>query len=137
MSYPAPYFAQIHDLYNRFGPENINRQADMDGSGNATNIANRINDALMNADASVYGALRLSKYSHLLPAIVDRNGNIPRELVWCAARIAGYDLLCPRGFRDYDKEGRPLNHLQRDLEMAEAMLDKIAEQKLFMMDVEA
>ena len=131
------YFAQPSDLQNRYGPENIQRQADMDGSGNATNITARINDALLNADALVYGALRLSKYSHLLPTILDRNGNIPRELVWCASRIAGYDLLCPRGFRDYDNEGRPLNHLEQDRKMAEDLLRKVALGQEFLMDVES
>jgi hypothetical protein len=130
------YFAILGDLNNRYGTDNVQLMADMNGSGDSTLITNRINDSLVNADAWVWGHLRSSLYSSKLPYILDRDGNIPRELVMCASMYAGYDLLRPRGFRDYDKEGRPMNHLYADFTEAEKMMQAIAAKTMFLMDVE-
>ena len=133
----SAYFSSRTALESRYGPTNVALMADMDGDGNSTTITNRINDALLNADAWVYGHLRSSNYSHWLPNIVDRDGNKPQELVMCATMYAGYDLLRPSGFRDFDKDGKPLNRLYSDFQEAERMLEKIALRTIYLIDVDA
>lgn len=130
------YFASVTNLNNRYGPTNVALMSDVDGTNNAVAIAARQADALLNADSWVYGFLRKSRYSQCLPTIVDRNGNVPRELTMCATWYAGYDLLRASGFRDFDKDGKPLNRLYADFMEAEKMMTLIAREEIFLLDVE-
>jgi hypothetical protein len=130
------YFAQISDLQNRYGVLNMSIYADLNNDGNSTTINNRLNLALSNADSWVYGFLRKSKYDRALPTIVDSNGNIPLELTNAAVMYAGWWLVTARGTRDYDKDGKPLNHLYCDYMESEKMMKLIAEGTHFLMDVQ-
>lgn len=127
-----PYFSSTTELQNRYGIDNINLWSDMDGSGNSTNIANRIAIALGYADAWVWSQLFRTEYQSVLgpiyaPTIVDSSGAVPRLLTMCATMFAGYYLLSARGFRDFDKDGKPLNRLAADLMLAQQTMKDIHE----------
>lgn len=140
----APYFAQYTDLNNRYGQFNVNVMADQDGTsvgpsdnGNtATEVGARINLGLLNSDAWIRGFLRKSRYSGLLPNLVDRYGNIPLELTQCAVMYTGWILLCAAGTRDFDQAGKPMNHLYADFQMAEQYMRLIAEGTTYLLDVQ-
>ena len=131
------YFAQRANLEGRYGPSNVFLMADIDGTNNATLIANRIALALSNADSWVRGHLRASRYSHCLPNIIDRAGAIPLELTNAAVMYAGWWLLTARGTRDYDKDGKPLNHLYCDYQESRAIMQQIVAGHDYLLDVEA
>jgi hypothetical protein len=129
------YFSSTSALQNRYGVDNIKLWADMDGSGSASAIAARIAVALGYADAWVWGKMFRTEYQSVLgtisaPTIVDSYGNVPSLLNMAATMWAGYYLLSARGFRDFDKDGKPLNRLAADLMLAEQTMKDIQEKTL-------
>ena len=141
---PRAAYAQYTDLNNRYGQYNVNQMADEDGTSAGpqdngdltTEVGQRVNLMLLNADSWIRGFLRSSRYSTLLPNLVDTNNSIPLELTQCAVMYAGWLLLCARGTRDYDKDGKPMNHLYADFQMATQAMQLIAESKSFLINVQ-
>lgn len=133
----ASYFASRADLEGRYDPSNVSTWADLAADGNGTSIANRIDLALRNADAWIYGYLRKGKYDRALPTVIDSNGNIPLELTNAAVMYAGYWISTARGTADYDKDGKPMSHLYVDYLQARDMMEMIASGTHFLLDVSA
>ena len=129
------YFAQPSDLNARYDPANITLFSDLAGDGNSTTINARIALALAIADQWVWGQLRPTVYQNCLgpssaPTIVDAAGNVPLLLTNCAVMYAGWYLLTARGTRDYDKDGKPMNHLYADYQEAKQIMRQIADKQL-------
>ena len=121
----------------RYGDANLARLADPDGTGDQSVQDAHINLALLRADTWLRGKLRKSLYSHLLPNIVDRNGNVPEDLNHIAVMWAGWTAACAHGVRDYDKDSKPLNNLYADKLEAEQMMAEIQKGETYLLDVDA
>ena len=130
------YFATQDDLVARYGDANLARMADPDGTGNTGIQAAHITLALKRSDSWIRGKLRKSLYSHTLPNIVDRDGNVPEDLNHIAVLWAGWILATAHGLRDYDKDGKPLNNQYADKLEAEQLITEIQAGQTFLLDVD-
>jgi hypothetical protein len=129
------YFAAKADLVTRLGSDNLARLADPDGSGTTAIQDAAIEVALERADAWIRGHLRKSLYSHSLPDIVDRDGNVPEDLTYIAVLWATWTLSLAHGI--FSASGKPVSHYTDDKQEAEQLMEKIRAGEVYLLDCEA
>ena len=119
------YFAQTSDLQNRYGANNISLMADLEGNGPTTDaaaIAARITLALTIADQWVWACSHGLSIGAGIGRRDDRRQRRRRAPAPYELRVmyAGWYLLTARGTGDFDKDGKPMNHLYADYRMQQA-----------------
>ena len=130
------YFAQISDFTGRYNTDNAGMMADPGQTGDPAEIAARQQLCLNVADEWVYGFLLKSLYSHTLPSIKDRNGNIPLLLTTAAVMFTAWLTATTHGTRDYDKDNKPINRYTADKQTAQGIMLMIQTGEHFLLNVE-
>jgi hypothetical protein len=95
------------DIEKIFGASNVSGEggwADMDNDNDSTKIANRIAQAIQEADEIIDGRLRGTAYK--IP-LVTASGGTPTLVTLLSAALAGLWLYDPRGAIDVGDEGVP------------------------------
>jgi hypothetical protein len=118
----GPYYCLASDLDRTFGAENITEWADVAGTGDATEIANRKTDAIASAYAEINSILRASHYRIPLKT---STGAVPDEIRDIAAKLAGVDLYERKASRNMDDDGQSGAGIRGHRQEALAILAKI------------
>lgn len=94
------------DIEDVFGVDNVKTWADLDNSGNLTDIAARITVAITKADALIDDMLRGGMYT------IPFTGTIPETIKDISAKLAGVWLYEARGTSDVsESSGEPVHRL--------------------------
>ena len=120
-------YATSAQLANWYGQGNINRWADMEGTGDANaSIATRTSEALTLATDRIDARLRLA-------AVIDRDvqlSSVPNIVMHICRVIAGFYLSKARDAKGYDDQGTPISPYYIEYMDALSTLEDIATGKL-------
>lgn len=109
------------DVESIFGTENVAQWADLDNDQDATNIATRIADAILDADAYIDDQMRMSQYA--IP-LANSSAQTPRSIKRLSAAKAGLLLYEARGSMDVNEvTGAPIHRYAARAKEIDRMLD--------------
>jgi hypothetical protein len=117
------------NLFDRYGTITVNLWADVNATGDGTEISAQITNAITIASAIFDGYMLASPYSSVLP-LLDANGDVPIIVANIVTKLAADWLATTRGTRDMDEHGKPISPLEVDYQRAMADVAMIQAAKL-------
>jgi len=117
------------DIETIYGTINVSKWADMNNNGNATEIAAKIERAIVVNTDEFYSRIRMGPY--LVPfADLESGEEYPPVIVDTVARMCGIWLYAARGFEDTDDKGKPVSRLSSHEKKCDQVISDLLNRRL-------